>query len=76
MDIREYHAQYFTATIVKWQHLLKPDKYKDIIAGSLEHLSREGIAEVNSFVIMSNHFHLIWQIKERSPERKSAGKFP
>ena len=23
-----HHPQYFTATILKWQNLLKPDKYK------------------------------------------------
>ncbi len=27
--------QFFTATILEWKHLLKPDKYKDTIVESL-----------------------------------------
>ena len=29
--ITAHHIQYFTATIQGWKHLLKPDKYKDVI---------------------------------------------
>ncbi|MEJ7829781.1 MAG: hypothetical protein WKF91_16345, partial [Segetibacter sp.] len=29
---------YFTATILEWKHLLKQDKYKDVIISSLEFL--------------------------------------
>ena len=63
MDAPQFHPQYFTATILDWQHLLKPDKYKDIIMQSLQFLVREKRAELNAFVIMSNHIHLIWQIQ-------------
>ena len=59
-----FHPQYFTATILDWQHLLKPDKYKDIIIQSLQFLVREKRVELNAFVIMSNHIHLIWQIQK------------
>ena len=59
-----FHPQYFTATILDWQHLLKPDKYKDIIIKSLQFLVREKRVELNAFVIMSNHIHLIWQIQK------------
>jgi putative transposase len=75
MDRTENHPQYFTATIVKWQNLLKPDKYKDVIVDSLAYLSREKIAEVNSFVIMSNHIHLIWQIKEGHQRERVQANF-
>lgn len=61
MDSPIYHPQYFTATILDWQHLLKPDKYKDIIIQSLQFLVKEKRIELNAFVIMSNHIHLIWQ---------------
>ena len=63
MDAPQFHPQYFTATILDWQHLLKPDKYKDIIMQSLQFLVREKRAELNAFVIMSNHIHLVWQIQ-------------
>ena len=58
-----YHPQYFTATILDWQHLLKPDKYKDIIIQSLKFFVKEKRIELNAFAIMSNHIHLIWQIQ-------------
>ncbi len=44
-------------------HLLKPDKYKDVIIDSIKFMAKEKRIEVNAFVIMSNHIHLIWQIQ-------------
>ena len=64
MDSPQYHPQYFTATILEWQHLLKPDKYKDIIIQSLQFLVKEKRIELNAFAIMSSHIHLIWQIQK------------
>ena len=64
MDSPQYHPQYFTTTILDWQHLLKPDKYKDIIIQSLQFLVKEKRIELNAFAIMSNHIHLIWQIQQ------------
>ena len=64
MDSPQYHPQYFTATILEWQHLLKPDKYKDIIIQILQFLVKEKRIELNAFAIMSSHIHLIWQIQK------------
>ncbi|MBY0477268.1 MAG: hypothetical protein K2Q24_06455 [Chitinophagaceae bacterium] len=50
----DQHPQFFTATILEWKHLLKEDKYKDIILESLRFLVKEQRVIVNSFVIMSN----------------------
>ncbi len=63
MDLPQYHSHYFTATILDWKHLLKPDKYKDVIIKSLQFLVKEKRVELNAFAIMSNHIHLIWQIQ-------------
>lgn len=60
---QENHAQFFTATIYKWQHLLKDDNVKDIIISSLRFLVKQNRIFVYSFVIMSNHLHFIWQIR-------------
>ena len=58
-----YTDLYFTtATIKNWKHLLKPDKYKTIITDSLGYLVKEQTVRVHAFVIMPNHFHLIWQM--------------
>jgi REP element-mobilizing transposase RayT len=63
MEYAAYHAQFFTATILEWKHLLKPDKYKDIITGSLSYLAQQKRVKIYAFVIMSNHLHLIWQVQ-------------
>jgi REP element-mobilizing transposase RayT len=60
------------------QHLLKPDKYKDIIIQSLQFLVKEKRIELNAFAIMSNHIHLIWQIQsghEREAVQRDFLKF-
>ena len=56
--------QFFTATILKWIHLLKEDNYKDIIMQSLKfHVEKNRII-LYAFVIMPNHIHLIWQMQQ------------
>ncbi|MBX9785037.1 MAG: transposase [Chitinophagaceae bacterium] len=56
----EHHPQFFTATILEWKPLLAEDKYQNIILDSLRFLVSEQRVKVNSFVIMSNHIHIIW----------------
>ena len=46
--------QFYTATILEWKHLLKPDKYKQIIVDSLTYLVNEQRVKIFGFVIMSN----------------------
>jgi putative transposase len=57
----EHWPEFYTATINNRQHLLADDKHKDIIVDSLKFLVTEKRIELNAFVIMSNHIHLIWQ---------------
>ncbi|WP_338792942.1 transposase [Bernardetia sp. MNP-M8] len=56
------YPNFFTATILKWLPLLKPDKYKQLIINSLDFLVTQKRAKVYAFVIMPNHIHLIWKI--------------
>jgi putative transposase len=42
--------------------LLEEDRYKDVITNSLDFLTTQKRTLVYGFVIMSNHFHLIWQM--------------
>jgi REP element-mobilizing transposase RayT len=53
--------QYFTATIKDWLPLLNIDKYKNIIIDSLHFMVENKRIELNAFVVMTNHIHLIWQ---------------
>lgn len=57
------HADFITTTCLEWKPILQNDNFKDIIISSLRFLSNENRILVYGFVIMSNHFHLIWQIK-------------
>ena len=53
--------QFLTSTINDWKHLLKESKYKDIVVNCLKYLVDTQQIRLNAFVIMDNHFHLIWQ---------------
>jgi putative transposase len=56
------YIQFFTATILWWKKLLKPDKYKQIIMESLRFLVDNQRVKIYGFVLMPNHVHLIWRI--------------
>ena len=56
------YIAFFTATILEWKKLLKPDKYKKIITNSLSFLVKNNRVKVHAFVIMPNHIHLLWRI--------------
>ena len=60
--IAKEHAEFITVTCLEWVHILKEDRFKDIVIDSLRFLSKEGRIRLYGFVIVSNHFHLIWQV--------------
>jgi putative transposase len=53
--------QFFTATILNWNKLLKPEKYKFIIIESLQYLVNEKRVIIYGYVIMDNHIHIVWE---------------
>jgi REP element-mobilizing transposase RayT len=53
---------FWTATIHKWHNLLADDSMKMEIISSLQHLKKQGLINLFSYVIMPSHMHLIWQI--------------
>ena len=53
--------QFFTATIQQWKNCLADNKHKDIVINCLQTMVRNKQIELNAFVILSNHIHLIWQ---------------
>src|SRR5688572_24365952 len=55
-------ADFITVTCLEWKHVLHDDRFKDIIVDSLSFLSNCKRVDIFAFVIMSNHFHLIWQM--------------
>ena len=55
---------FFTATVLNWKHILNPDKYKDIINESFKYLVNKNRVRIFAFVIMPNHYHIVWRINE------------
>lgn len=62
--MQEHYLQFFTATNLWWEKLLKPDKYKQIMVDSLAFLVENNRVKVYSFIIMPNHIHIIWRINK------------
>ena len=77
-SVRKSHMKFeelyfWTATINQWQHLLSPDRYKNIITDSLSYLSNAGKMDVFGFVIMPNHMHLIWRMLDLNGKETPQG---
>ncbi|ANE53558.1 transposase [Flavisolibacter tropicus] len=62
-DLITEYPQFFTVTCLGWKRLLQPDKYKTLVVESLRFLVVNNRVIVYGFVIMTNHLHLIWQMK-------------
>jgi len=58
------HISFFTATILYWKPLLLNNKYKDIIIESMKFLVKDKRVNIYAFVIMPNHIHLVWKVKD------------
>ena len=63
MQIEKHPVQFFIAVCNDWQQLLLEDRYKDIIISALKHRITLKQIKVGAFVIIPNHFHLIWRIQ-------------
>ncbi len=62
-DLLEHrYPIFFTATILNWQKLLAPQKYKILMLDSLRFLVEKNRIQVYAFVLMPNHIHLLWRI--------------
>ena len=56
------HPDFITITCLEWKHVLKENKYKQLICESLNFLVKDKRVFVYAFVIMDNHLHMIWQM--------------
>ena len=61
-NLAKQYADFITVTCLEWKHVLQEDKFKNIITDGLSFLSKAKRVDIYAFVIMSNHFHLIWQM--------------
>lgn len=53
--------EFFTATCLNWQPLIRPDDRKDILMNSLKFMVDQKRIWVYGFVIMPNHVHIMWR---------------
>jgi REP element-mobilizing transposase RayT len=66
---------FYTDTIFEFKHLLSADALKMIVISSLQYLVQKGLVTLYGFVIMPNHIHLLWYIKEQNGKESVAGSF-
>ena len=66
---------FYTDTIVGFKHLLADDVCKAIIVSSLQYLVQKELVTLYGFVIMPNHIHLLWYIKQQNGKESAAGSF-
>jgi putative transposase len=73
MNLNETY--FWTDTIKDWHHLLKPDKYKEVIIEELQWLKNKNKIAVYGFVIMPNHLHLLWEMLEKNGKEMPHASF-
>ena len=55
--IAKEHAEFLTVTCLDWRHVLKEDRFKDIVIDSLRFLSKEGRINVYGFSALVGVLH-------------------
>jgi putative transposase len=73
MDLERIY--FSTATILRWQMLLKPVKYKKIIIDCLSDLARNKKIQLYGLVIMPNHIHIIWELLDMNGKEMPHASF-
>jgi len=72
----EFDQVYFwTDTVKDWKYLLKQEKYKELIISSWRELSERGQVKIYGFVIMPNHLHVVWEMKEPNGKERPYASF-
>ncbi len=66
---------FWTDTIKDWKHLLKPNKYKELIIEELHWLKNKNKIAVYGFVIMPNHLHLSWEMLNKNGKEMPHASF-
>ncbi len=62
MPYHQHHADFFTATNLNWLPVLQNDFHKQILLEAIKHRVDKDELTVYAFVIMPNHFHIIWRV--------------
>jgi len=60
----QHCTEFFTATNLNWLPLLQKDVHKQILIEALQFRVLNSQLTIYAFVIMPNHFHIIWHIHD------------
>jgi REP element-mobilizing transposase RayT len=72
----EFDQVYFwTDTVKDWKPIFNNPEYKSVLISSLGELVKRDVLSVYAFVIMPNHIHLIWEMKEMNGKETPAASF-
>lgn len=55
---------FWTDTVKGWKKLFTNEKYIQILLDSFTNLVSRNLVKIYAFVIMPNHLHVVWEIKE------------
>lgn len=66
---------FWTDTIKNWNNLLYDDNFKLIIINQLQWLINHQKINLYGFVIMPNHIHLLWEMKDMNGKEKPYASF-
>lgn len=60
----DHHAQFATITNPNWLPVLQNDHHKQILVEALMHRVQLKQVSIYAFVIMPNHFHVLWRLSD------------
>jgi len=66
---------FWTDTINDWNHLLKPDKYKQLILDIWRIQVEKRLIIIYAFVIMPNHLHVLWELRSMNGKEMPHASF-
>lgn len=66
---------FWTDTVKDWKHLLKPEKYKQLIVDIWRGLVEKKQIVIYGFVIMPNHLHVLWEMVQKNGKEMPYASF-
>ncbi len=70
-----FSLEFTSASIYQRITLLHDNLFKEVLINSFEYLSAQQKIKVYGFVIMPNHFHVLWQLNSNYSRLSSQGAF-
>ncbi|MES1222340.1 MAG: transposase [Bacteroidota bacterium] len=64
MHFNDHPIEFFTATNLNWLPVLANEYHKQILIEAWQHRVNSNQLTIYAFVIMPNHFHVIWRVHD------------